>query len=265
MTPVSTEAATPLPEGTTAVSATSGQSFIVTSGEGTAGLVLEGPASLASSVEGANVEIDGPGTQPVTIGTAVDADGNPISAAGTSYQVADDYEGSAVVNLNGAITGGTKVDTSTEAIGGGTIADNLPTDNANLDFYVNLGSGNDEAQGSAGNDFIRLGAGDDAVNAGAGDDIVRLGTGDDVATLGLGDDIIYLTVDQLQGTNAKAITDFDVNGNDKIQIDADLEGLVEIEGLGTNSIRITLSGEQSGTTDILSQGASIDEDDIEFV
>ena len=274
MTPVSTETASVAPTGTiTPVS--SGESVVVT--EATVGpSVIEAPETgvieVASEAEGADVIIDGPGTAAVAIGTAVDAEGNPLSGSGTSFQIADDYQGSAVVNLNGAITGGANVDTSTETTGGGTIASNLPGSDsnafataANIDYYINTGSANDEVQGSAGNDFIRLGAGDDAFNSGAGDDIVRLGTGNDAGSLGAGDDIVYLTVDQLQGINAKTITDFDANGNDKIQLDADLENLVEIEGVGTNAITITLSGAQTGTTTFVSEGEAIDEDDIEFV
>ena len=54
-------------------------------------------------------------------------------------------------------------------------------------------------------------------------------------------------------------------GDDKIQIDADLEGLIEIEGFGTNKIIITLSGAQSGTTEFVSRGETIDDDDVQFV
>ena len=103
------------------------------------------------------------------------------------------------------------------------------------------------------------------MNAGGGDDIVRLGSGNDTATLGAGNDISYFTVDQLQGTQTKTITDFDASGNDKIQIEKSLEGLTNIEGTGTKSITITLSGAQTGTTTIVSQGENIDDDDIEFV
>jgi hypothetical protein len=274
VTPVSTETASVAPTGTT-TSVSSGQAVVVS--DSSAGpAVIEAPETgtfeVASVTQGADVVIDGPGTAEVEIGTAVDADGNSLSGSGTSFQIADDYQGSAIVNLNGAITGGTTVDTSTEAVGGGTIASNLPGGDsnafatpANIDYYINTGAANDQVEGSAGNDFIRLGAGDDAFNAGAGDDIVRMGTGNDAGTLGAGDDIVYLTVDQLQGVNAKAITDFDANGNDKIQIDAKLEDLVDIEGVGTNAIKITLSGAQTGTTTILSEGESIDDDDIEFV
>ena len=61
------------------------------------------------------------------------------------------------------------------------------------------------------------------------------------------------------------VTDFDANGNDKIQIDSNLEGLVSITGQGTNKITISLSGAQTGTTTVESGGQTIDDDDIEFV
>ena len=87
------------------------------------------------------------------------------------------------------------------------------------------------------------------------------------AALVLGDNLFHGhdLVPQLQGQSVNTITDFDANGNDKIQIDADLEGLADLEGVGTNAIKITLSGAQTGTTAVISEGESIDEDDIEFV
>ncbi len=270
MTPVSTETASVAPTGTT-TPVSSGESVVVT--EATVGpAVIEAPETgvieVASEAEGVDVVIEGTGTAAVAISTSVDADGNPLSASGSSFQIDDDYQGSAVVNLEGAITGGEAVDAGTDAVGGGTIADNAPADPNvfdNLDFYVNTGSGNDQVQGSQGNDFVRLGAGSDSFNLGAGDDIVRVGTGNDSGTLGLGDDILYLTVDQLEGDSVNTITDFDVDGDDKIQIDQDIEDRVSIDGIGTNVITITLSGDTIGTTAIVSEGESIDDDDIEFV
>lgn len=253
------------------VKATSGETIAVTdpASKGADAVVIEAPDSgiieVVSGTVEANVIITGSGNAAVAIGTGTSG-GDAVSAAGSTFQVEDSYQGNVLVNLNGAIISGGSVDTTTQTPGGGTIADNLGTvPSGGIDFYINTGSGDDQVQGSAGNDFIRLGAGDDLFNAGAGDDIVRMGTGNDSGTLGAGNDIVYLTVDQLQGINAKAITDFDVNGDDKIQIDADLKGLVDIEGVGTNGIVISLTGAQTGETVIVSEGNSIDEDDIEFV
>ena len=94
---------------------------------------------------------------------------------------------------------------------------------------------------------------------------VRTGSGNDAGTLGAGDDIVYFTVDQLQGDQTKTINDFDASGNDKIQIDKDLKDLVSIEGKGTKAIKISLSGAQTGSTNVVSEGETIDDDDIEFV
>jgi Ca2+-binding RTX toxin-like protein len=253
------------------VEASSGDVIAVTdaASKGADAVVIEAPADgviqVASGTVGANVIISGSGTADVVIGTGTSG-GVAESAAGSTFQVDDSYQGSVVVNLNGAITSGGSVDTTTETPGGGTIADNLGTvPTGGIDFYINTGSANDQVQGSAGNDFIRLGAGDDAFNAGKGDDIVRVGTGNDIGTLGAGNDILYLTVDQLQDISTNTLTDFDANGDDKIQIDAALQDLVDIEGLGTKAIVITLSGEQTGETIIVSEGESIDRDDIEFV
>ncbi len=270
VTPVSTESGTLIAEGTT-TAVSSGEAAVVVAGPGSTA-VIEAPDTgifeVAAATEGVDVVIEGTGTAAVAISTAVDADGNPLSASGSSFQIDDDYQGSAVVNLEGAITGGEAVDAGTDAVGGGTIADNAPADPNvfdNLDFYVNTGAGNDQVQGSQGNDFVRLGAGSDSFNLGAGDDIVRVGTGNDSGTLGLGNDILYLTVDQLEGDSVNTITDFDVDGDDKIQIDQDIEDRVSIDGIGTNVITITLSGDTIGTTAIVSEGESIDDDDIEFV
>jgi Ca2+-binding RTX toxin-like protein len=277
VTPVSTETATK-PEAGTTTPIVSGETVAVTDPNSGADnpTTLEAPATgsfdLSSASEGSNIIVEGPGTAEVNIGTAVDEDDNKLSGSGTAFQIDENYQGSVNANLNGAITGGEKVDGSTETPAGNTIADNLPGEDSNafatttdLDFYINTGAANDQVQGSSGNDFIRLGAGDDVFNSAGGDDIVRVGTGNDSGSLGAGDDILYLTVDQLQGENVNTITDFDADGNDKIQIDGDLEGLVDIEGVGTKSILITLSGAQTGSTAVVSEGNTIDDDDIEFV
>jgi hypothetical protein len=276
VTPISLDSAIK-PKAGDAVEASSGDVIAVTdaASKGADAVVIEPPADgiieVASGTVGANVIISGSGTADVVIGTGTSG-GVAESAAGSTFQVADSYQGSVIVNLNGAITSGGSVDTSTQTPGGGTIADNLGTAPAEgIDFYINTGSANDQVQGSAGNDFIRLGAGDDAFNAGKGDDIVRVGTGNDIGTLGAGNDILYLTVDQLQGISTNTLTDFDksygsANGDDdKIQIDAALQDLVDIDGLGTKAIIITLSGEQTGKIVVESLGESIDKDDIEFV
>lgn len=227
-----------------------------------------GSISVASATESANVVIGGTGTAQVNIGIAQDGAGGLQNSSGTAFQVDENYQGRVIANLDGAAITGANVDTSIDT-GNGTIADNAPPSVSDgslaIDYYVNGGAADDEIQGSRGNDFIRAGAGDDKVNAGAGNDIVRTGTGDDEVTLGAGDDIVYFTVDQLQGTQTKVITDFDSQGDDKIQIDSSLQGLVSITGQGTSRITISLSGAQTGTTTVESGGETIDDDDIEFV
>lgn len=258
---------------------------------------------IASGVEGVNIIIDGDGDGAIEIGNAVDVSGNTLAASGATFQVAEDYQGTVVANLNGAIVDRTKVDLSTETPLGNTIKDALggsigfkvpvsytrngpeispidlgpeesvglpgvePNNRSDLsfDYYVNTGVADDKVGGSQGNDFIRLGAGDDTFNAESGDDIVRMGSGNDVGSLGLGDDIAYFTVDQLQGYQTKRIMDFDSAGDDKIQIDGNLKDLIDIDGIGRKSITLTLSGLQTGITKITSEGLEIDEDDIEFV
>lgn len=272
VTPVDTSTAVQPTAGSTAV-ATSGETIAIT--DPTAGATTpvkiaapsSGNITVAPATQGANVVIEGTGNATVNIGTAKDGIGDVQSAAGSTVQVADDYAGSVIANFAGSPVGGdVRVNTDTDTgNGNGTIADNAPPSTTDLDFYVNTGAGADQIEGSKGNDFIRGGAGNDFINAGAGNDIVRTGSGDDEVTLGSGDDIVYFTVDQLQGTQSKTLTDFDGKGNDKIQIDSNLQDLVDISGLGTTKITIILSGAQTGTTTVESRGQTIDGDDIEFV
>ncbi len=286
VTPVVTAAAAqPLPISDVPVNtATDGSTIAITTPDSspTNPVVIAAPTSgsftVAPATQGANVVVQGTGDATVNVGTAVDGSGNIQSAAGSTVQVDNDYSGSVIANFAGSPVGGTQVNVATDT-GNGTIADNLPGGGAaalqsnpnafaspsNIDLYINTGKGADQIEGSRGNDFIRAGAGNDVVNSGAGDDIVRTGSGTDEVTLGSGEDIVYFTVDQLQGTQSKTLTDFDANGNDKIQIDADLQDLVDISGQGTNKITITLSGAQTGTTTVESGGQTIDDDDIEFV
>ena len=229
-----------------------------------------GEINIASGTPGADYIIEGIGDAIIRVGNAIDADGNVLLAAGSTYQVDNDYEGTVIVNLDGAICDSVDINIITTT---GLIANALPQSLSELerdfqfyfDFYVNTGAGEDQIQGSSCKDFIRAGAGNDIVNAGQGNDLVRTGAG--VVTLGQGDDIIYYTIDQLQGNlnETDICIDFGSNGDDKIQIDADLEGLIEIEGFGTNKIIITLSGAQSGTTEFVSRGDTIDDDDVQFV
>ena len=260
------------PEAGSTTEASSGEVIVVTDPSANVNdpVVVVAPDSgvinISAGTEGADIIIEGDGDATIEIGNAEDSNGNPLAGSGSTFQIEEDYQGSVIANLDGAITDGSQVDTSTETFSGNTIAEAAPSNASNeYDFYISTGAGDDQVGGSQGNDFIRLGAGDDEFNAGDGNDIVRMGSGDDFGTLGQGDDIIYLTVDQLQGDQVKTVTDFDANGDDKIQIDADLEGLIDIEGFGTDTIIITLSGDQSGTTEFRSLGGTIDEDDVEFV
>ena len=243
---------------------------VVITDPGSAGtpVTITGNGTLAVGTQGTQVLLTGDGN--INVGIARDSNGNPLGMGGAVIQATDNKGGSMVVNLDGANIGGAKVsgDVNLSNFGGaGTIAGNAPpgTFNGTPDTYIHTGAGNDEIQGSAGIDFIRAGAGSDTINAGAGDDIVRPGAGTDFITLGKGNDVVYLTVDQLQGTSTNTISDFKVEGADKIQIAQELQGLVSISGKGTNQIVISLSGAQTGTTTIVSQGRAINDDDIQFV
>ena len=224
--------------------------------------------TVASGVAGSNVAITAESNTTIEIGTAftINADGNatPLNGAGTSFQVDETFEGSAIVNLDGAIiSDDAKVDLDTETWNGTTIADNAPAGAEGIDYYVNTGAGNDAIEGSRGNDFLRGGAGNDAINAGAGNDIVRPGAGTDDVTLGAGEDTLYLTVDQLQGETTNTITDFTA-GEDTIQIDADLLSRTELNFVDGDLI-IELTGSETGSTTVQSLNDDISEDDVEFV
>jgi hypothetical protein len=236
-----------------------------------------GTVNMAMATPGAQAVIQAVAGSQVSVGVGLDALGNRQSLAGSVIQTSDASAGSVLVDLAGAVVGGTKVAGSTQ-LGGdrggvGTIAANAPAgifDNAATapDTYIQTGAGNDQIEGTVGIDFIRAGAGDDTINAGGGNDIVRPGSGNDNLTLGQGNDVVYLTIDQLQGTQTKTISDFKASGADKIQISKDLQGLVSITGQGTKQIVISLSGAQSGTTTIRSgdvNGKVINNDDIQFV
>ena len=228
--------------------------------------------------------------EPIQIGSVEDPTGEKINAAGSVFQIADDYEGEVIVNLGEAPFTGATVNTGVSTIGdaqdievlpdgsntnifdAGTIAENAPTSSSDeelqFSFYVNTGAANDQIQGSGGDDFIRGGAGNDKINSGAGNDLVRPGADDDIVTLGPGDDRFYLTVDQLQGTSKNIIVDFDLDGDDTIVIAENLKGLVNGEvlekGLGSKTIVIELGGAQPGTTEVVSAGSTIDDEDIVF-
>ena len=225
----------------------------------------------------------------IQVGLGVDSNGQILSNAGSTVQVADYYRGNVIVNYDGAIpVPGVKVDLGVRTVSditaasvsdgrlpddGGlqsTIGANAPSgltaDSLNApDFYVNTGSGDDQIKGSAFNDFIRAGSGDDTVNAGSGNDIVRAGAGSDFVTLGDGSDVYYLTFDQfLTPSGSSSITrdvisDFNAS-EDSIQLSSDLESQISFSGLGTGSVVITYAGSQPASVlTIVSNGDAINE------
>lgn len=232
------------------------------------------PVIVAVATPGAQAVIDaGTGSPRIEIGVGL-VNGGVQNLSGSVVQASDRTVANMVVNYQGAVISGTgsqkvngNIDLGGARGGFGTIADNAPpgTFSGTPDTYIQTGAGNDQINGTVGIDFIRAGAGNDTIDAGAGNDIVRPGAGNDQIRLGPGNDVVYLTVDQLQGTQAKVINDFGTDGADKIQIAKNLQGLVSITGQGTKQIVITLSGAQTGTTTITSNGQVINPDDIQFV
>jgi hypothetical protein len=279
VTPISVDSAAQNPVAGKTTPISSGDVIVVTDPTSSASepVTIETPDSgdveIGVATVDSNIIVKGTGTSAIVIGNVETSTGDPLDAAGSAIQIEDGYKGTVLVNLQSAITAGGLVDTKTITPEGTSIADNMPgkdietnnTANAELAFYVKSGAANDNIEGSGGRDFLRLGAGDDRFDAAGGDDIVRLGAGDDEGFLGAGNDIVYLTVDQLQGSSVNILKDFDSIGDDKIQIDATLQPLVAINGVGTNAITITLSGAQTGTTAIVSEGEAFDQDDIQFV
>ncbi|WP_299402357.1 hypothetical protein [Acaryochloris sp. IP29b_bin.148] len=92
----------------------------------------------------------------------------------------------------------------------------------NADFYgeggndtlIGAGLGN-RLDGGTGNDFLNGRGGNDTLIGGAGDDILLGGLGNDILTGGVGADIF-----RFDSSGVDRITDFNVNENDVIQIDA---------------------------------------------
>ena len=272
VTPIDVTSVVEQPTAGSTIAVTSGTTFAITDPDTAKEAVTidtstDDTVNLALGTESTDVIISGSGKGDVVVGIA-ESGGNTLGAGGSALQVTDDFEGSVTANLTGAIISETKVDTNIVSPDGGTIASNAPSTDGELvlDYYVKGGAGDDQLQGSQGVDFIRGGAGDDTINAAGGNDIIRFGSGDDIATLGDGDDTVYFTVDQLEGVSTNTITDFKSSGTDKIQIDDALANRVDITGQGTDTIIITLSGSETGTTTVKSTGGeTIDDDDIEFI
>ena len=234
-----------------------------------------GTVNLAVGTKGGMLSVTGEGTATLSIGGATDAAGNALDQGGAAIGISENYAGSVIANFTNAfISADTKVNPDA-VLGGadsstGSIRANAP---AGLDFtgdaapnlYINTGKGADEIGGSDKNDFIRAGAGNDEVNAGSGHDIVRLGVGSDKASLGGGDDSLYMTVDQFGDGNVNTVTDFDSSGDDKLLFNNDIKDLLTITGQGTNTLTLTLSGDQASTVTFTSEGGTFDADDIEFV
>ena len=252
----------------------SGDSFVVTdptsgpieiNGPGDGGIII-----AASGVNNANVVLDGTLGDEIVISTAFDAAGNPLDSSGSVFQVAEDFDGAVIANLDGAITSGATVDLTTATTDGSTVGEAAGgLADGGIAYYVTGGAGSDQLQGSAGDDFIRGGAGNDRINAGEGDDIVRVGSGSDDVTLGAGADVVYWTVDQFEGDSVNTITDF-VSGEDKIAIEADVFSRIDVEfAEDGQSFTVTLlneSGEVEGTTEVISEGdAFVFPDDFEIV
>ena len=82
-----------------------------------------GEINIASGTPGADYIIEGIGDAIIRVGNAIDADGNVLLAAGSTYQVDNDYEGTVIVNLDGAICDSVDINIITTT---GIIASALP-------------------------------------------------------------------------------------------------------------------------------------------
>lgn len=230
--------------------------------------------NVASGTEQANIWLLGEDTDTIIVGNATDAAGNPLSGAGSSFQVDSTFEGSVIANFEGAITEGATVDLETETQFGGTIADAAGGAigdgegqvSGEFALYFNSGAGNDQIEGTQASDFIRGGAGDDEINAGGGDDLVRVGSGSDNVTLGEGADVLYWTVDQFEGDSVNFITDF-TSGEDTIAIESEVASRIDVQFVdaegneSSKAFTVTLlneSGEVEGTTVVISGNDDFD-------
>ena len=274
---VSTSSVTAEPTaGAAATQAIAGETFVITDSAAStdpvaidiASTVTEGTVNLAVATTNAQLSVTGEGTATLSIGGANDASGNALDQSGAVIGIDDSYAGKVVANFSAAYVSSDATVDATAKVGGSTstIGENAPAGSvAGVNLYVNTGTGADEIGGSDKNDFVRAGAGDDEVNAGSGDDIVRLGVGSDKASLGGGDDSLYMTVDQFGDGNVNTVTDFDSSGDDKLLFNNDIKDLLTITGQGTNTLTLTLSGDQASTVTFTSEGGTFDADDIEFV
>lgn len=96
------------------------------------------------------------------------------------------------------------------------------------DQVLEGGEGRDRLRGDTGNDVLNGNGGSDRLTGGAGDDILAGGTGRDFLDGGLGNDIFVFN----EGDGSDFIRNFDLLGDDKLQIDID--GINSVEDfLGT--------------------------------
>lgn len=252
------------------------ETFVVTDSSSSEAVEINAGSSagieVASGVENANLVLNGPLNSVIGITTAFDAAGDPLDSSGSAFQVAEDFEGVVIANLDGAFTSGATVDLSTETTDGSTVGEAAGgLADGGISYYLTGGSGSDQLKGSAGDDFIRGGAGNDRINAGDGDDIVRVGSGSDEVTLGGGADVVYWTVDQFEGDSVNIITDF-TSGEDKIAIEEDVFGRIEVDfAEDGQSFTVTLLNEAGGDvvegeTTVISRGDAFEfPEDFEIV
>ena len=268
------------PEAGSEITGSNGESFVVTDVNSSAEfpVLINGPeegfVQVASGITGAVIQLSGDSTDAFVIGNAVDASGNVLDASGTAFQVAEDFEGIVIANLDGALSNNGIVDLNTPtAVGtisdaaGGTIGEGGLS--GDFSYYVSGGAGEDQIAGSSGADFIRGGAGNDLIQAGDGDDLVRVGAGSDIVELGSGADVLYWTVDQFEGNSVNSIRDF-TSGEDTIAIDADLADRIDVEFTdGNQAFTVTLfdsDGNVEGKTIVVSQNDEFDfPNDFAFV
>ena len=240
-------------------------------------VTASGQVEVAIGTKSAFLTIDADATA-VEITSAVDGNGDALNMSGTVINAAAGSTSNDTVQLKDAFLGSpannvkvdlsTKLDAGLGGEAGTTIANQAPGggEDVQVDTYVHTAGGADSIEGTSGADFIRAGSGNDVVNSQDGNDIVRVGSGNDEVSLGSGKDILYVTSDQLDGSE-NTITDWN-NADDEIQVDANIEGDVDVTIDGdTVSIDFTNPDTDVTTTTTFksTDGQDFDEDDVEFV
>jgi len=170
----------------------------------------------AASIEAVSINAVS-GNSTVDLDGALDLEAVSVTGAGRVTVVTTGEAGLETFDASGNTGGVTYVSnavTGDVTVTGGSGNDvlNFGNGTAASSITINAGAGNDSVTGGAGDDTIDLGAGNDLYNGSLGEDTITLGAGNDVA--------IYTAGAQSTIGSMDVITDFNVSGNDTLDVSA---------------------------------------------